>query len=169
MNLHEYQGKQLFAEYGLPVSKGIACDTPKDAVAAADEIGGDAWVVKAQVHAGGRGKAGGVKLVKSKDDIRAFAQDLADQHGLHVRDGKMVIELATTDSDKGVGLRAIMGDPPFAGGTPVFLGDDTTDEDGFRAAQELGGFGVLVGEPRETAARYRLPGVEAVHQWLELA
>jgi len=104
-----------------------------------------------------------------RDDIRAFAQDLADQHGLHVRDGKMVIELATTDSDKGVGLRAIMGDPPFAGGTPVFLGDDTTDEDGFRAAQELGGFGVLVGEPRETAARYRLPGVEAVHQWLELA
>ena len=81
----------------------------------------------------------------------------------------MVVELATTDSDKGVGLRAIMADPPFAGGTPVFLGDDTTDEDGFRAAQELGGFGVLVGEPRETAARFRLPGVEAVHQWLELA
>ena len=51
MNLHEYQGKQLFAEYGLPVSKGIACDTPKEAVAAADEIGGDGWVVKAHVHA----------------------------------------------------------------------------------------------------------------------
>ena len=104
-----------------------------------------------------------------RDDIRAFAQDLARKHGLHVREGKMVVELATTDSDKGAGLRAIMADPPFAGGTPVFLGDDTTDEDGFRAAQELGGFGVLVGEPRETAARYRLPGVEAVHQWLELA
>ncbi|MDY6798776.1 MAG: ATP-grasp domain-containing protein, partial [Pseudomonadota bacterium] len=62
MNLHEYQGKQLFAEYGLPVSAGIACDTPDEAVAAADKIGGDSWVVKAQVHAGGRGKAGGVKL-----------------------------------------------------------------------------------------------------------
>ena len=74
MNLHEYQGKQLFAEYGLPVSKGYAVDTPEEAVAAADKIGGDMWVVKAQVHAGGRGKAGGVKLVKTKADIEAFAK-----------------------------------------------------------------------------------------------
>lgn len=73
MNLHEYQGKQLFAEYGLPVSKGFAVDTPEQAAEAADTIGGDMWVVKAQVHAGGRGKAGGVKLLKSKDEIRAFA------------------------------------------------------------------------------------------------
>ncbi|MEE4659186.1 MAG: ADP-forming succinate--CoA ligase subunit beta [Halieaceae bacterium] len=74
MNLHEYQGKQLFAEYGLPVSTGYAVDTPEAAVKAADEIGGDMWVVKAQVHAGGRGKAGGVKLVSSTDDVRAFAE-----------------------------------------------------------------------------------------------
>lgn len=74
MNLHEYQGKQLFAEYGLPVSTGYACDTPEEAVAAADKIGGNQWVVKAQVHAGGRGKAGGVKLVKSKDEIADFAR-----------------------------------------------------------------------------------------------
>ena len=74
MNLHEYQGKQLFAQYGLPVSKGIAAATVEEAVAAADQIGGDTFVVKAQVHAGGRGKAGGVKLVKSKEDIRAFAE-----------------------------------------------------------------------------------------------
>lgn len=74
MNLHEYQGKQLFAEYGLPVSKGIAAKTPAEAAAAADTIGGDRWVVKAQVHAGGRGKAGGVKLLSSKADIEAFAQ-----------------------------------------------------------------------------------------------
>ena len=73
MNLHEYQGKQLFAEYGLPVSKGYACDTPDEAAAAADKIGGSEWVVKAQVHAGGRGKAGGVKLLKSKEEIREFA------------------------------------------------------------------------------------------------
>jgi succinyl-CoA synthetase beta subunit len=73
MNLHEYQGKQLFAAYGLPVSKGFAAETPKQAVEAAEQIGGDRWVVKAQVHAGGRGKAGGVKLVKSKDEIREFA------------------------------------------------------------------------------------------------
>jgi succinyl-CoA synthetase beta subunit len=73
MNLHEYQGKQLFAEYGLPVSRGYAVETPHEAAEAADLIGGNMWVVKAQVHAGGRGKAGGVKLVKSKDEIREFA------------------------------------------------------------------------------------------------
>src|SRR5690554_3037391 len=74
MNLHEYQGKQLFAEYGLPVSKGIAVDTPEAAAEACDIIGGSEWVVKAQVHAGGRGKAGGVKLVKNKEDAKAFAE-----------------------------------------------------------------------------------------------
>ena len=74
MNLHEYQGKQLFAQYGLPVSKGIAAQTAEEAVAAAEEIGGSEWVVKAQVHAGGRGKAGGVKLVSDKEEIRAFAE-----------------------------------------------------------------------------------------------
>lgn len=79
MNLHEYQGKQLFAEYGLPVSQGYAVDTPKEAAEACDKIGGNAWVVKAQVHAGGRGKAGGVKLVRSKDEAKAFAQQWLDQ------------------------------------------------------------------------------------------
>ena len=74
MNLHEYQGKQLFADYGLPVSKGIAAETIDQAVAAADTIGGERWVVKAQVHAGGRGKAGGVKLVSSKNEIEAFSR-----------------------------------------------------------------------------------------------
>ncbi len=74
MNLHEYQGKQLFAEYGLPVSSGIACDTPEEAVAAAEKIGGGKWVVKAQVHAGGRGKAGGVKLVNSTAEIKEFSE-----------------------------------------------------------------------------------------------
>lgn len=74
MNLHEYQGKQLFAAYGLPVSKGIAVDTPEAAADAAKQIGGDKWVVKAQVHAGGRGKAGGVKLVDSPEEAKAFAE-----------------------------------------------------------------------------------------------
>jgi succinyl-CoA synthetase beta subunit len=73
MNLHEYQGKQLFKEYGLPVSDGFAASTPEEAVAAAEKIGGDMWVVKCQVHAGGRGKAGGVKLVKDTADIKEFA------------------------------------------------------------------------------------------------
>lgn len=72
MNLHEYQGKALFREYGLPVSNGVACDTTDEVLAAAKQIGGDMWVVKAQVHAGGRGKAGGVKLVKTEAEIREF-------------------------------------------------------------------------------------------------
>jgi succinyl-CoA synthetase beta subunit len=74
MNLHEYQAKQLFAEYGLPVSEGIAVDTASEAAAAAKKIGGSKWVVKAQVHAGGRGKAGGVKLVETPEAAEAFAQ-----------------------------------------------------------------------------------------------
>ncbi|MDQ7049772.1 MAG: ADP-forming succinate--CoA ligase subunit beta [Enterobacterales bacterium] len=74
MNLHEYQGKQLFREYGLPVSNGIAVDSPKAAFEAAGQIGGNKWVVKTQVHAGGRGKAGGVKLITSKEEARDFAQ-----------------------------------------------------------------------------------------------
>lgn len=74
MNLHEYQGKQLFAEYGLPVSKGIACETPQEAAEACKKIAGNKWVVKAQVHAGGRGKAGGVKLVNSAEEAAEFAK-----------------------------------------------------------------------------------------------
>ena len=74
MNLHEYQAKALFAEYGLPVSEGQAVETPEQAAAAAADIGGDRWVVKAQVHAGGRGKAGGVKLINSAEEAAAFAE-----------------------------------------------------------------------------------------------
>jgi len=73
MNLHEYQAKELFREYGLPVSDGYAVSTAQEAVDAAGKIGGDRWVVKAQVHAGGRGKAGGVKLVSTKQEIEDFA------------------------------------------------------------------------------------------------
>ena len=107
MNLHEYQGKQLFKEYGLPVSDGIAASSPEEAVAAADKIGGSEWVVKCQVHAGGRGKAGGVKLVKTKDEIKAFAekwlgQNLVtfqtDEHGQPVT--KILVETCTDIADE---------------------------------------------------------------------
>ncbi|ATA24758.1 succinate--CoA ligase subunit beta [Brenneria goodwinii] len=74
MNLHEYQAKQLFARYGLPAPVGYACTTPREAEEAASKIGAGPWVVKCQVHAGGRGKAGGVKVVSNKEDIRAFAE-----------------------------------------------------------------------------------------------
>jgi len=74
MNFHEYQAKDLFASYGIPVPRGIVARTPLEAVAAAKEIGGGQWVVKAQVHAGGRGKAGGVKLVSDLDALRGEAE-----------------------------------------------------------------------------------------------
>ncbi|MDA9063846.1 ADP-forming succinate--CoA ligase subunit beta [Pseudomonadales bacterium] len=102
MNLHEYQAKQLFAEYGLPVSKGYAVDTADEAVAAAKELGGERWVIKVQVHAGGRGKAGGVKLVSTEAEIRAFAAQhigtnlvtfQTDEHGQPV--SKIYIEECT--------------------------------------------------------------------------
>jgi succinyl-CoA synthetase beta subunit len=74
MNLHEYQSKQVFSAYGIPVPTGRVAATPEEAVAAAEALGGSLWVVKAQVHAGGRGKAGGVKLARDKDAVRAAAQ-----------------------------------------------------------------------------------------------
>ena len=74
MNLHEYQGKELFNQYNLPVSKGIVIDDPENALKACRDIGGSKWVVKAQVHAGGRGKSGGVILVENPDDAREFAK-----------------------------------------------------------------------------------------------
>ena len=80
MNLHEYQAKQLFREYGLPVSNGLAVDTAEQAAAATEKIGGSRWVVKAQVHAGGRGKAGGVQLVDSGKEAKAFADKWLGQN-----------------------------------------------------------------------------------------
>ena len=74
MNLHEYQGKSLFAEYNLPVSKGEVIFDAKNAIDACNKIGGTKWVVKAQVHAGGRGKAGGVELIDSPDQAEVFAK-----------------------------------------------------------------------------------------------
>jgi succinyl-CoA synthetase beta subunit len=76
MNLHEYQSKQLFAKFGIPVPRGFPADNPDAAVEAAEKLGGDLWVVKAQVHAGGRGKAGGVKLARTHDEVRQFATDM---------------------------------------------------------------------------------------------
>lgn len=76
MNLHEYQAKELLAKYGLPVQQGILASTPEEAAAAYDKLGGKFAVVKAQVHAGGRGKAGGVKVVKSREEAAEVAKSL---------------------------------------------------------------------------------------------
>lgn len=76
MNIHEYQAKQLLAKYGVAVAKGGVAYTAEEAEAAAKELGGPVWVVKAQIHAGGRGKAGGVKVVKSIEDVKAEADKM---------------------------------------------------------------------------------------------
>ena len=73
MNFHEYQAKQLFADYGIAVPNGRVARTPEEAVEAAKAIPGELWVVKAQIHAGGRGKAGGVKLARSYDEVKQYA------------------------------------------------------------------------------------------------
>ncbi|MEO6103245.1 MAG: ATP-grasp domain-containing protein, partial [Pseudoxanthomonas sp.] len=73
MNFHEYQAKQLFADYGIAVPAGRIARTPDEAVEAAKAIPGDLWVVKAQIHAGGRGKAGGVKLAKTLEEVKQFS------------------------------------------------------------------------------------------------
>jgi succinyl-CoA synthetase beta subunit len=76
MKIHEYQGKGILAEYGVAVPRGKACFSVEEAVAAAQEIGGQKWVVKAQIHAGGRGKGGGVKLADNLDEVRQHASDI---------------------------------------------------------------------------------------------
>jgi trehalose 6-phosphate phosphatase len=94
---------------------------------------------------------------------------LAEESGLSLQLGKMVVELRPSGADKGDALHSFMAEPDFAGARPVFVGDDLTDEHGFRAAAALGGAGILVGPARETAARYRLESVAAVADWLRSA
>lgn len=100
-------------------------------------------------------------------EVDIFLEALAGRSGLALQRGKMVAELRPEGTDKGAALRRLMGEPPFAGARPVFVGDDLTDEDAFRAAASLGGEGVLVGPSRATAARWRLEGVAEVIDWLE--
>jgi len=76
MKIHEYQGKELLKKFGVVVPRGVFCPTVDDAVKAAETLGGKVWVVKAQIHAGGRGKGGGVKVAKSLDEVRQFADQI---------------------------------------------------------------------------------------------
>jgi trehalose 6-phosphate phosphatase len=101
-------------------------------------------------------------------EVHEFMARLAAASGLNLQQGKMVAELRPPGADKGDALRALMTEPEFAGAHPLFVGDDQTDEDAFRAAAALGGGGVLVGPERETAARWRLDGVARVSEWLQL-
>ena len=76
MKIHEYQGKEVLRKYGVTVPRGVYCQSVDDAVKAAETLGGKVWVVKAQIHAGGRGKGGGVKVAKSLDDVRQYASQI---------------------------------------------------------------------------------------------
>ncbi len=98
-----------------------------------------------------------------KAQMKEWAEDLETLNLIH---GKMVVEAKGKGFHKGIAVVAFMAHPPFEGRTPIFIGDDTTDEDGMRAAAEAGGFGIKVGEG-ETCAQYRLPDVPAVHKWLK--
>jgi trehalose 6-phosphate phosphatase len=100
------------------------------------------------------------------DTATRLAIEFAAEHGLELQEGKLMVEVRQPGHDKGTGIAALMRMPPFADYRPVFLGDDLTDEPGFRHCAELGGFGVLVGTPRPSAAQYYLKDVAAVHEWL---
>lgn len=97
----------------------------------------------------------------------ALAQKLCAQTGLELQPGALVLELKTPGSNKGLALERFMQHPPFDQGVPIMIGDDLTDEYGFEAAVKQGGFGILVGSERQTAARYRLDDVSAVLSWLD--
>jgi trehalose 6-phosphate phosphatase len=99
--------------------------------------------------------------------VTDFMEALARDAKLIVQKGSMVVELRPPGADKGDAVRAFMAQDLFAGARPVFLGDDLTDEHAFAAAEALGGVGILVGPDRSTKARYRLPSVAAVADWLE--
>jgi trehalose 6-phosphate phosphatase len=102
-------------------------------------------------------------------DAMAVSSSVARRHGLELQPGQMVIELRPPGADKGDAVAAFMEEAPFKGFTPLFVGDDLTDENGFREARALGGAGVLVGPPRETLASRRIEGVDEVLAWLEQA
>ena len=95
-----------------------------------------------------------------------FVAQLATEHDLEIKRGKGVVELVAAGADKGSAVRAFLSQLPFAGSRPIFIGDDVTDEDGFVAAREAGGFAIAVGEREATGADYALADVAAVHHWL---
>ncbi|WP_419815981.1 trehalose-phosphatase [Glacieibacterium sp.] len=106
---------------------------------------------------------------QAEDACRRLATGLAKSTGLTLQSGKMVFELRAPGADKGGALRTLLRTPAMAGSMPIFIGDDDTDEAAFVVAAEMGGFGILVGADRPTAAHYRLDDVEATLAWLETA
>ncbi len=106
---------------------------------------------------------------EAEPGCRDVAAQIARRTGLALLPGKMVIELRMPGSDKGTAVAALMQEDPMRGGRPIFIGDDETDEAGFRAATARNGAGILVGDSRTTHAQFRLPDVDATLAWLEAA
>ncbi|GGC32030.1 trehalose 6-phosphate phosphatase [Novosphingobium marinum] len=104
-----------------------------------------------------------------EDAVLELASELSARLGLEMKRGKMVVELLTPGSDKGSAVARFMDMEQFRDATPLFLGDDVTDEDAFEIVREHGGTAILVGEERESAAGWRLSGVGEVHRWLKAA
>lgn len=106
------------------------------------------------------------KFPDVEQDALKAARDLASELELYLQDGKMMIELRAPGGDKGLAIRRLMSLPPMQGSRPIFIGDDRTDETGFAVVAELGGFGILVGVPRATAATFGLADPAKVRAWL---
>ena len=165
---------QLFAVAG---SHGAERRTPEDGHVAAErpaslEAAAEALTAFAEAHglvyeAKSLGAGLHYRMAPAFEaEAVALAETLAATHGLTLQRGKMMVELRTP-GDKGGALRTLIAAPTMAGSVPMFFGDDVTDEDGFEAARDLGGAGVLIGEPRATAATYRLNDVAALRGWID--
>ncbi len=106
---------------------------------------------------------------QTEAEAHAFAEALSSELDLALQHGKMMVELRVPGGDKGLAVQRLMSRPPMRGTRPVFVGDDLTDEPGFAAARELGGHGILVGQPRATSADYRLESPGDLREWLREA
>lgn len=131
-----------------------------------------AMVAKGALNADIEDKGGALalhyrRIPEFADGVRRTAAELAHRHGLNILEGKMVIELKLGGRTKADAVADFMRAAPFAGRTPIAVGDDVTDEDAFRAVTALGGQSILVGEQRATAARWRLADTDAVRAWLQ--
>ena len=154
------------AERRTPEDGHVAAERPASLEAAAEEFAAFAAANGLVYEAKSLGAGLHYRMAPAfEPDAVALAETLAERHGLTLQRGKMMVELRTP-GDKGAALRSLIDAPTMAGTTPYFFGDDVTDEDGFEAARDLGGAGVLIGDARPTAATYRLNDVAALRDWI---
>ncbi len=155
------------AERRTPQDGHVAAERPPSLEAAADAFRAFADANGLVYEAKSLGAGLHYRMAPALEaDSVALAEDLSATHGLTLQRGKMMVELRTP-GDKGGALRQLIAAPDMAGSTPYFFGDDVTDEDGFEAASDLGGVGILIGDARPTAATYRLDDVAALRRWID--